>query len=668
MVLVGRAAALGRAAGVEQALAVDADLVDRLVAVTEHDEPHWSGTAGACGPLDRPLAPLSWTIPTGRRRARARRLGQHPDQAVVVVAEHGMDRGAAGRARSSSSATSTSPACRITSACAKLAYTASDSASVSPGPHVGVGEDRGRSTSDDPAVTRTRRRRRRGGRSTRCAQGGCAASRRARPLRQPASDLARHLGEPLLDLDRGRGGRRDPRTGAVRRRQAADDVGERRGAGDRPARARTRGGRHRDRHRDERADDPRDLEAGLELGERPAPVGVGRVALEDRVERQLAGGPGQADRRRQDGSPRRRRPRRSRRRSRSTARASDAVSRFSSLVTRRIRGATAAPTRPLEHARRRHHAELPLGRPRPRKSNASSRVRKPTMPRSRPMAEPARMIPGAAQLGRLGLVGRRRATAVRGIRKPSTAATTNVTIARPSDHCGPNAFSRIAAGTTPTKPIRPLSSVSLEFASTSSASLRTTVGTSALRATWYALLHHEDAERLEEEDRAAARRSTLIMKKQRIARTHRRADHHVAVAAPEPVDQRPDQRRHHRERQHREQQVPEHRAPGVAGRQREEQRVRPARPPPWRRPRGDTAWVRARRPNGVIDERPGAGRGLRGEPRRRLLLGVLDHGAHRTECQTCRPSTSSVLDAWSTVRRTVVRVELRRSACGISYL
>ena len=36
----------------------------------------------------------------------------------------------------------------------------------------------------------------------------------------------------------------------------------------------------------------------------------------------------------------------------------------------------------------------------------------------------------------------------------------------------------------PTKLMMPLNSVSLELASTSSASLRTTVGTSALRAIW----------------------------------------------------------------------------------------------------------------------------------------------------------------------------------------
>ena len=38
---------------------------------------------------------------------------------------------------------------------------------------------------------------------------------------------------------------------------------------------------------------------------------------------------------------------------------------------------------------------------------------------------------------------------------------------------------------TPAKHMRPLKSVSLEFASMSSLSLRTTVGTSALRAIWY---------------------------------------------------------------------------------------------------------------------------------------------------------------------------------------
>ncbi len=45
-----------------------------------------------------------------------------------------------------------------------------------------------------------------------------------------------------------------------------------------------------EQHREDRPDHPDDLEARLEAGERTAAVGIGGVTLDERVERQLAGG------------------------------------------------------------------------------------------------------------------------------------------------------------------------------------------------------------------------------------------------------------------------------------------------------------------------------------------------------------------------------------------
>ncbi len=58
-------------------------------------------------------------------------------------------------------------------------------------------------------------------------------------------------------------------------------------------------------------------------------------------------------------------------------------------------------------------------------------------------------------------------------------------MASATDHSAPKALSKMPAGTTPMNPEMPLMSDSLELACTSSASLPTTAGTRALRATWY---------------------------------------------------------------------------------------------------------------------------------------------------------------------------------------
>ena len=59
-------------------------------------------------------------------------------------------------------------------------------------------------------------------------------------------------------------------------------------------------------------------------------------------------------------------------------------------------------------------------------------------------------------------------------------------MAMPTAHSGPKSLSAAAAGAAPAKLDSPLNNDSLELASTSSVSLRTTVGTRALRASWYA--------------------------------------------------------------------------------------------------------------------------------------------------------------------------------------
>ncbi len=56
-----------------------------------------------------------------------------------------------------------------------------------------------------------------------------------------------------------------------------------------------------DDHRDEPADHPQQLEAGLEQGERPPEVGIGRVALHERVEGEAPGVGGHAERQAEHG-------------------------------------------------------------------------------------------------------------------------------------------------------------------------------------------------------------------------------------------------------------------------------------------------------------------------------------------------------------------------------
>src|SRR5690606_27414881 len=81
---------------------------------------------------------------------------------------------------------------------------------------------------------------------------------------------------------------------------AADHVrrrGERRPTGDHQV---AEAGWDVDDDRDRRAEHPDELETGLEAGEGPATVGVGGVALHDRVERELAARRGEPDGERRD--------------------------------------------------------------------------------------------------------------------------------------------------------------------------------------------------------------------------------------------------------------------------------------------------------------------------------------------------------------------------------
>ena len=120
-----------------------------------------------------------------------------------------------------------------------------------------------------------------GSRRARAADAG--RGRRPRPLARPhrpaLTDDASLESRAASAAAVGRRGRGGAGQVAERRRTAAATATDRK----------PRRGGQRQRHREERADHPDELEPGLEPGEGPAPVGVGRVALHERVEGQLAG-------------------------------------------------------------------------------------------------------------------------------------------------------------------------------------------------------------------------------------------------------------------------------------------------------------------------------------------------------------------------------------------
>ena len=177
-------------------------------------------------------------------------------------------------------------------------------------------------------------------------------------------------------------------------------------------------------HREEPADDPQELEAGLEPGERAAVVRVGRVALDDRIERE----PARRSRRHRPSAraPLTRAGRLATHSPRRSLRSPAALTRGCALRTRPggvaarsarraarprrsrrapRRSATSAPSRDGRCRRResRPRAEplcpidSPTGTgaslPPPFRANASRNVRKPTMPRSSPIASAACTMP-----------------------------------------------------------------------------------------------------------------------------------------------------------------------------------------------------------------------------------------------------------------------------------
>jgi hypothetical protein len=90
--VVGSPATLGRRPRIEQTLCADAQLVDRLMAMTEDDERgirepalNTGGATGrGSGVVDHP--------DTDAVEIQCERLGEDADECGVVVAEHGVDR------------------------------------------------------------------------------------------------------------------------------------------------------------------------------------------------------------------------------------------------------------------------------------------------------------------------------------------------------------------------------------------------------------------------------------------------------------------------------------------------------------------------------------------------------------------------------------------------
>ncbi len=107
-----------------------------------------------------------------------------------------------------------------------------------------------------------------------------------------------------------------------------------------------------------------------------------------------------------------------------TSRASTPVRMFSSEVSCRSLGATAAPASWLSTLTAPTTPNCQAGRSPPRKSNATSRVRKPTHARIRPMALPAMMIVAPRSSWRSASSGRVVATWALEMPVASTAATT----------------------------------------------------------------------------------------------------------------------------------------------------------------------------------------------------------------------------------------------------
>ncbi len=166
--------------------------------------------------------------------------------------------------------------------------------------------------------------------------------------------------------------------------------------------------------------------------------------------------------------------------------ASTAVSIVSSRTDRRTAGASAEPAsvpRALAASTTpNHHGAVPVRR----NEKAIRKVRNPTVARSRAMADAARMIPPLRSSARSWASTGVRATDTRGRSRPATVPAANTHAARATTTSAPSSDAS-SPGMAAANPTRPPSSPSLALASTSSASLDTVVGTSALFDTWYPL-------------------------------------------------------------------------------------------------------------------------------------------------------------------------------------
>ena len=151
----------------------------------------------------------------------------------------------------------------------------------------------------------------------------------------------------------------------------------------------------------------------------------------------------------------------------------------SSVASLRTRGAATAPQKkPIwaEAATRpsSHRAPFSL------MENASMNDRKPTMPRIEPMADDAATMPALRSSCFSTSPGGSAATVVGGICRANTVPMPNTTAPRATLQPPPPSLSRMPPGTAAATTASADSTVSLELASTSSSSLRTVPGTTAL--------------------------------------------------------------------------------------------------------------------------------------------------------------------------------------------
>ena len=123
----------------------------------------------------------------------------------------------------------------------------------------------------------------------------------------------------------------------------------------------------------------------------------------------------------------------------------------------------------------------------PRSANASRKVTKPTIHRSVPIADAADNTPAERSSARSLSPSGSAATVVTGTRSDAMVARTNTIAHRKATAPGPPTHRTSAPGTPAPNAASPARSCSLELASTSAASLWTTVGTIAAFATEYDL-------------------------------------------------------------------------------------------------------------------------------------------------------------------------------------